>query len=73
MIQNAVGDVTELETVKKLADIGVANGNRPLTYESYVALLLEDVHPLTRKVNYLVDRSALCMLLQSQTMTWNTR
>jgi hypothetical protein len=29
MIQNAVGDLTELETVKKLADLGVANWNRP--------------------------------------------
>jgi hypothetical protein len=41
MIQNDVGDVTELETVKKLADLGVANGNCPLTYESYIPLLQE--------------------------------
>jgi hypothetical protein len=49
MIQNAVGDVTELETVKKLADLGVANGNRPLTYKSYVALLLEACSTFDKK------------------------
>jgi hypothetical protein len=49
MIQNAVGDVTELEAVKKLADLGVANGNRPLTYESYVALLLEACYTFDKK------------------------
>jgi hypothetical protein len=31
MIQNAIGDVTELAYVKQLADLGVANGNMPLT------------------------------------------
>jgi hypothetical protein len=36
MIQNAVGDVAELAHIKQLADLGVA-----LTYNSYVALLLE--------------------------------
>jgi hypothetical protein len=41
MIQIAIGDVTELAHVKQLADLGVANGNMPLTYDSYLALLLE--------------------------------
>jgi hypothetical protein len=41
MIQNAIGDVAELAHVKQLADLGVANGNMPLTYDSYLALLLE--------------------------------
>jgi hypothetical protein len=35
------GRCDRVRTVKKLADLGDANGNRPLTYESYVALLLE--------------------------------
>jgi hypothetical protein len=41
MIQNAIGDVTELAHVKQLADLGVANGNTSLTYDSYLALLPE--------------------------------
>jgi hypothetical protein len=41
MIQNAIGDVTELAHVKQLADLGVAHGNKPLTYDGYLALLLE--------------------------------
>jgi hypothetical protein len=41
MIQNAIGDVTELAHVKQLADLGVANGKTPLTYDSYLALLFE--------------------------------
>jgi hypothetical protein len=41
MIQNAVGDITELAHIKQLDDLGVANGNKALTYKSYVALLLE--------------------------------
>jgi hypothetical protein len=41
MIQNAVGEVTELAHVKQLADLGGANGNKALTYDTYVDLLLE--------------------------------
>ena len=41
MIQNAVGEVMELAHVKQLADLGVANGNKALTYDTYVDLLLE--------------------------------
>jgi hypothetical protein len=41
MIQNAVGEVTELAHVKQLADLGVANGNKALTYDTYVDLLLK--------------------------------
>jgi hypothetical protein len=41
MIQNAIREVTELAQVKQLADLGVANGNTPLTYDSYLALFLE--------------------------------
>jgi hypothetical protein len=45
MIQNAIGDMTELAHVRQLADLGVANGNTPLTYDSYLALLLESCAP----------------------------
>jgi hypothetical protein len=41
MIQNAIGDMTELVHVKQLADLGVATGDKALTYDSYSALLLE--------------------------------
>jgi hypothetical protein len=41
MYQNAIGDVTELEHVKQLTDLGVANGNIPLIYNIYLALLLD--------------------------------
>jgi hypothetical protein len=41
MNQSAIGDVTELAHVKQLADLGVANGNTPLTYDTFLALLLE--------------------------------
>jgi hypothetical protein len=41
MIQNAVGEVTELAHVKQMADLGIANRNKALTYNTYVDLLLE--------------------------------
>jgi hypothetical protein len=41
MIQNAIGDMTDLAHVKQLDDLGVANGNTPLSYDSYSTLLLE--------------------------------
>jgi hypothetical protein len=41
MIQNAIGDVTELAHVEEQADLGVANGYTPLTYDNYSALLFE--------------------------------
>jgi hypothetical protein len=41
MIQNALGDMTESAHVKQLADLGVAKGKKALTYNRYVAFLLE--------------------------------
>jgi hypothetical protein len=41
MIQNSVGEVTELAHVKQLADLGIENGNKALTYDAYADLLLE--------------------------------
>jgi hypothetical protein len=38
MIQKAVGEVIELAHAKQLADLGVANGNKILTYDTYVDL-----------------------------------
>jgi hypothetical protein len=40
MLQNAVGDVSELAYVKQIGDQDIARGNPPLLYESYMELLL---------------------------------
>jgi hypothetical protein len=39
LIQNAVGEVTELAYMKQIGDQDIAQGNPPLTYESYMELL----------------------------------
>jgi hypothetical protein len=40
LLQNAVGDVAELLYIKQIGDQDVACGYQPLTYESYMELLL---------------------------------
>jgi hypothetical protein len=40
MLQNAVGDVAALSYVKQLGDQDIARGLSPLTYGSYLELLL---------------------------------
>jgi hypothetical protein len=40
MLQNAIGDVTELAYVKQIGDQDIARGNPPLTYENYMEFLL---------------------------------
>jgi hypothetical protein len=40
LIQNAVGEVTELAYVKQIGDQDIAQGNPPLTYKSYMELLI---------------------------------
>jgi hypothetical protein len=40
MLQNSVGDVTELAFVKQISYQDVARGNQPLAYEVYMELLL---------------------------------
>jgi hypothetical protein len=40
MLQNAVGDFTELTYVKQINDQDVEQGNQPLVYEYYMDLLL---------------------------------
>jgi hypothetical protein len=41
MIQNDVCEATVSAHVKQLADLGISNGNKALTYDNYVDLLLE--------------------------------
>jgi hypothetical protein len=40
LLQNAVGDVTELSYIKQIGDQDVARGHPTLTYDSYMELLL---------------------------------
>ena len=50
MLQNAIGDVTELAYVKQIGDQDIARGNPPLTYESYMALLLSACSTYDKKI-----------------------
>jgi hypothetical protein len=50
MLQNAVGDVTELAYVKQIGDQDIARGNPPLSYESYMELLLSACSTYDKKV-----------------------
>jgi hypothetical protein len=50
MLQNAVGDVTELAFVKHISDQDVARGNQPLAYEGYMELLLSACSTYDKKI-----------------------
>ena len=50
MLQNAVGDVSELSYVKQLGDQDIARGRPPLTYSSYLELLLSACSTYDRKI-----------------------
>jgi hypothetical protein len=50
LLQNAVGDVTELSYVKQISDEGVARGNLPLAYEGYMELLLSACYTYDKKI-----------------------
>jgi Reverse transcriptase (RNA-dependent DNA polymerase) len=50
MLQNAVGDVSELSYVKQLGDQDIARGRPPLTYNSYLELLLSACSTYDRKL-----------------------
>ena len=50
MLQNAVGDATELAYVKQIGDQDVARGNKPLVYESYLELLLSACSTYDKKI-----------------------
>jgi hypothetical protein len=50
MLQNSVGDVTELAYVKHIRGQDIARGNPPLTYENYMELLLSACSPYDKKI-----------------------
>jgi hypothetical protein len=50
MLQNAVGDVTELTYVKQIGDQDIARGNHPLTYENLRSCYYLHVLLLTRRL-----------------------
>jgi len=50
MLQNAVGDVSELSYVKQLGDQDIARGLPPLTFESYLELLLSACSTYDKKI-----------------------
>jgi hypothetical protein len=50
MLQNAVGDVTELSYIKQIGDQDIAQGSPPLSYDSYMELLLSACSTYDKKV-----------------------
>ena len=50
MLQNAVGDANELSYVKQLGDQDIARGLPPLTYTSYLELLLSACSTYDKKI-----------------------
>ena len=50
MLQNAVGEVTELAYVKRIGDLDIARGNTPLSFESYMELLLSACSEYDKKI-----------------------
>jgi hypothetical protein len=50
MLQNAVEDVTELAYVKQIGDQDIARGNLPLTYHSFMELLLSACSTYDKKI-----------------------
>jgi hypothetical protein len=75
LIQNAVGEVTELAYVKQIGDQDVAQGNPPLTYKSYMELLLnacstyDKKRSLPGKQKHAVYSTALLTVIQIIHMT----
>jgi hypothetical protein len=50
MLQNAVGDATELAYVKQIGDQDIARGNPPLAYDGYMELLLSACSTYDKKI-----------------------
>jgi len=50
LLQNAVGEVTALAYVKRIGDLDVACGNTPLSFESYLELLLSACSEYDKKI-----------------------
>jgi hypothetical protein len=51
LLQNSVGDVTELAYVNQIGDQDIARGKVPLTYESYLELLLSACSTYDKKIH----------------------
>jgi hypothetical protein len=71
MLQNAVGDVTELSYIKQIGDQDIARGNPPLSYDSYMGLLLSACSTYYKKVtlpgsDMISTVFDLCTVLTSQ-------
>jgi hypothetical protein len=49
MLQNAVGEVSELAYVKQIGDQVIGRGNPPLVYETYMELLLSACSTFDKK------------------------
>jgi hypothetical protein len=49
MLQNSVGEVSELAYVKQIGDQDIAPGNLPLVYETYMELLLSACSTFDKK------------------------
>jgi hypothetical protein len=62
MLQNAVGDVAALSYVKQLGDQDIARGLPPLTYGSYLELLLSACSTYDKNIGTLENRNGQYML-----------
>ena len=51
MLQNAVGDATELAYVKQIGDQDIARGFKPLGYEPYLELLMSACSTYDKKLS----------------------
>jgi hypothetical protein len=51
MLQNSVGDVMELSYIKQIGDQDIEQGNPPLSYDSYMELLLSACSTCDKKVS----------------------
>jgi hypothetical protein len=56
MLQNGVGDVSELEYVKQISDQDIARGNPPLTYDGYMELLLSACSTYDKKITLVKEK-----------------
>jgi hypothetical protein len=69
MIQNAARDVTEPAHIKQLANLGVANGNKALTYDSYdnlFPLLIPDVSYQENRNEPFMQQTLQAMIRKKQ-------
>lgn len=50
LLQNAVGEISELAYVKQIGDQNIAQGNQPLAYDTYMELLLSACSTYDKKI-----------------------